>query len=280
MSCWPFTAKDLVATTTINLGVVTTVSTSDVLATISSEDIGVVRVVLSSGVDSNLDPSEDAILQLVTKVRVVEDRVGGGSISLLGKDTVDLVVGLRDLVGVVRVGGLNLLDQVLVVEELTDVRGVAAGEGVVGEQGGVQVGDDVVVGGAAVVVTREEGQEGNHSVLVGALHTTQEGGVVVTDISSVSVTLGDQAGVDTCGVAAPDLGKHVGDGLAGFDIDELFQRLLVNVPVWMDLWGCPTYLLLDDDGDTLLTLQNIGAKTLTDNPVRTTLALGVESNAG
>ena len=133
MSCWPFTAKDLVATTTINLGVVTTVSTSDVLATISSEDIGVVRVVLSSGVDSNLDPSEDAILQLVTKVRVVEDRVGGGSISLLGKDTVDLVVGLRDLVGVVRVGGLNLLNQVLVVEELTNVRGVAAGEGVVGE---------------------------------------------------------------------------------------------------------------------------------------------------
>ena len=138
----------------------------------------------------------------------------------------------------------------------------------------------MVVGGAAVVVTREEGQEGDHSVLIGALHTTQEGGVVVTDISGVSVALGDQAGVDTCGVAAPDLGKHVGDGLAGFDIDELFQRLLVNVPVWMDLWGCSTYLLLNDDGNTLLTLQNIGAKTLTDNPIRTTLALGVESNAG
>lgn len=190
MSCWS-AAKSLVATTTVNLGVVTTLGTSDVLPTISSQDIGIVRVVLGSSVNSNLDPGEDTILQLVTKVGVVEDRVRGGTISLLSKDTVDLVVCLGDLVGVVWVCGLNLLDQVLIIEELTNVRGVATGKSVVGEQGGVQVSDDVVVGGAAVVVTREEGQEGNDSVFVSALDTTQEGGVVVTDISGVSVALGD-----------------------------------------------------------------------------------------
>lgn len=96
---------------TVDLSVVTALSTSDIDTTRGGEDIGVVRVVVGGGVDGDLDPSEDTILNLVTEVGVAQDWVGGGgSISLLLEDTIDLVVGLGDLVGVVGVGGLDLLN--------------------------------------------------------------------------------------------------------------------------------------------------------------------------
>jgi hypothetical protein len=175
--------------TTIDLGVVTALSTSDIDTTSGSENIGVVRVVVGGGVNGDLDPSEDTILNLVTEIGVVQDRVGGGgAIGLLLKDTIDIVMGLGNLIGVVGVGRLDLLNEVLVVEELSNVGCVAPGKGVVGQQGGVDVSDDVVVAGAAVVVTREKGQEGNNTVLVSTLNSTQESGVVVGKVRRVAIS--------------------------------------------------------------------------------------------
>lgn len=56
--------------------------------------------------------------------------------------------------------------------------GDAAGaclEGVVGEEGGVEVGEEVCVDGAAGVVSRENGVEVDEAVVVGALDTTEVG---------------------------------------------------------------------------------------------------------
>lgn len=48
-------------------------------------------------------------------------------------------------------------------------------EGVVGEDGCVEVCEDVDVGGARGVVPREDGEELSHTILVGGLDATKEG---------------------------------------------------------------------------------------------------------
>lgn len=87
---------------------------------------------VGGGVDGDLHPSENAILNLVTEVGVAQDRVGSGrSLGLLLEDTVDLVMCLGDLVGVVGVGGLDLLNEILVIEELSNVGGIAPSKSIV-----------------------------------------------------------------------------------------------------------------------------------------------------
>lgn len=242
---------------TVDLSVVTALSTSDIDTAGGGENIGVVRVVVGGGVDGDLDPSEDTILNLVTEVGVAQDWVGGGrSISLLLEDTVDLVVGLGNLVGVVGVGGLDLLNEILVVEELSNVGGVATSKGVVGQESGVDVSNDVVVGSAAVIVTREEGQEGNDTILISALNTTKESGVVIGKVGGVTIARGDKARVDTGSIAAPNLGEHVGNGLAGLNIDVLINERLANENVTAGIEKT-SHLLLNNHGDTGLALQDV-----------------------
>lgn len=65
--------------------------------------------------------------------------------------------------------GFDLRDEVLVEEELADVRDVAAGVGAVGVLGAVEVGEDVDVSGAAGVVAWEEGLELSDALVVGRL---------------------------------------------------------------------------------------------------------------
>lgn len=135
-----------------------------------------------------------------------------------------MVIGIGsdgDIVRVVRVSSLDLVNEVLVEEELTDVSDVATGDGVVLQLGGTDVSNDVDVGGSAGVVTGEHGLELRDTVGVGLLNTTQEGLIEVRVIIAVTVHGALNAGVNAGGVAVPHIPVEILDGLAGLNVDEL-----------------------------------------------------------
>ena len=89
----------------------------------------------------------------------------------------------------------------MVEEELAYVRDAAAGVGAVGLDGAVEVGEDVDVWCAASVVPGEDGGELRDAVVLGGLQAAQEGRVEVGGVTGVTIAGGDDAGVDTGGVA-------------------------------------------------------------------------------
>jgi hypothetical protein len=222
------------------------------------EESSVASLVAGSRVDANGDPGEDAVGDVVV---VEEDVLEDGVVVVLAleaKDAVGRVEGDLDVAGVVGVGGLDLGDEVLVVEELANVRDVAAGQGAVLEQAGADVGDDVDVGGAARVVTGEEGAERGHAVLVGGLDAAGKGLVQVGGVVAVAVAVVLDARVDTGRVAVPDVPPESLNGLARVDVDELGVQVVDH-----------TGLLVD----------NVLAVELSLDPERSNLALGGQ-NAG
>lgn len=172
-----------------------------------------------AGIDAEAQPAEQTVLDGVAEEDVLHERVT--CLGLLAEDAV-LLVG-RQLLGVDRVDarGLDLGDEVLVEEGLADVADVGGvDEGAVVEGRGVGVDQDVDVGGPARVVAREERFERCRAVGVGLLHAAEEGGVDVGRVT-VAVAAGHDARVDAGRVAVPDLHVHVGDGLAGVDVEDL-----------------------------------------------------------
>jgi hypothetical protein len=110
--------------------------------------------IIGSRVNTDRDPSHDTISNIVRKLHPLDKRIHVG-----GFLAQNLVVGVESdflRVGVVGRGGLDEADEVLVEEDLANVRGVggrvAAEEGAVGADGGGVggVGEDVDVGGACV----------------------------------------------------------------------------------------------------------------------------------
>lgn len=79
---------------------------------------------------------------------------------------------------------------------------------------------------------------------------------MVGEVRRVTIARGDKTRVDTGGIAAPDLGEHVGDGLTGLNINVLFDERSANENLTAGIEGIP-HLLLNDDGDTGLALQDI-----------------------
>lgn len=77
------------------------------------------------------------------------------------------------------------------------------------------------MGGATGVVAGEDGLVADNTPFITGLNTTQESLVQVGLVVGVSVTACDNAGVDTGGVAVPEVGVDVWDGVAGVDIDQL-----------------------------------------------------------
>lgn len=198
----------------------TTNSVSGAVASVGSEvcSSSGVDVAVSGGVDADGDPSKETIGDVVAEVNelregvvVVVGFVGSPHVVVVGDDLLG--------VGVVWVGGLDGGAQRLVEEELTDVRDGAAGVGAVALQSRVLVNDGVDVGRATFVVAGEDGVELGNTVVVGGLEATQEGAVQAALASSVD------ARVDAGAVAVPDVEEHVGDGLAGVDVDELHLQV-------------------------------------------------------
>lgn len=118
---------------------------------------------------------------------------------------------------------------------------------------GTNVGNDMDVSSAAIVVTGEHSLELCHTIGIGLLNTAQEGLVEVGSIVAVTVHATLNTRVDTGGVAVPDIPVEVLDRFAGVDIDELS---------------------VENDRDSILTVPNVRADELTLHPERSCLTFG------
>lgn len=118
-------------------------------ATVAVVRSGSADGVRAAHVDAHGDPGQDTVGDVVAQEHVLDkgvDAVGGG---FLGQDRVVGVDGQILGVCVVGVGSLDFGDEGLVEEELTNVLDAAGCEGAVDVEGGVCVGDNVDVRGAA-----------------------------------------------------------------------------------------------------------------------------------
>lgn len=213
-----------------------------------------------AGVDTEDDPGQEAVLDVVTELDVVEERVGGAVGLGLGSD--DTVVGIGEVglgVGVVGVEQLDGVADGLVPEGLADVRGGQVVDGAVLTNGCVLVQNGVDVDGTAGVVAREEGVEGGDALLVGGLQAAEEGLVEHRRVLCVAVAGVGCSRVDAGGVAAEDLEVGADDGLAGLQVDDL------EVVV---------------DGDTLLVVDEILTDVLAGDVVGATLSLRSQNAGG
>lgn len=198
-------------------------------------------------VDADGDPGHDAVLDAVAEIGIVWEGVVVVVGALLG-DAVVLVVGACLGVGVVRRHGVDCVDQVFVEEELADVDDIVGFEGLVGEDGTVQVGHQMDVGGSSGVVSWEEDVEETNTLVVDLCDTTLEGLVEVGSVGLVAITRSYYTSVDTSSIGGPGLEVKAGGNLAGLDIDVLVFNM---------------------DWDTLLILDDVGAVVLTSDIVWT-----------
>lgn len=226
------------------------------LTTVVSEREGVGRGVLGSGVDANEEPREDTRLDGVAEEDIIEDRVRGRLGRLLrAEDTVRSVLGELLRVGVVRGEGLDHVDELLIPEELADVRGCTSNDGAVGGLGGVLMDNDVQVGSTTSVVAGELGGEGNDTIGVRLLETAESSVVQVRGVGAVAVHVGLHTGVYTSGIGAPDVEVRISERLAGGDINKLG---------------------LEDNIHTRLIVADIGANIFSEDIEGTDLTLRVE----
>lgn len=154
---------------------------SAILLDVSSNGVVVIIRPISRGVQTDLFPRKKAILDLVTKVEELWERIVVGRslkyaphVVRVGND------GLR--VGVVWVSSFDGSAQDLVPEELANLcdRAGLDQKGVVRKSGDVHVCEQMGVDGAAVVVAWEDGVESGDAVLVGRLDAAKICRVVAT----------------------------------------------------------------------------------------------------
>lgn len=139
----------------------------------SNAVVRVVRVI-NRGVDSNLDPSEQSIFQPITEVDILRE----GVVSTASLLNTPHILGIRSdflCVGIVWVCILDSRVECLVPGELLNVRDAASTnlQGLIGEESCVQVGKEVGVGGATLVVAWDDGFERCYAVAICSLDATQ-----------------------------------------------------------------------------------------------------------
>lgn len=154
----------------------------------------------SSGVDTKGNPAKKAVLDGISEKHVLDKGVGRRG--LLQENA---VLGIRRQalrVGGIDCGSLDLRDEVLVKKDLADVGGGQIEERAVGGGRGVEVDQDVDMGGPACVVSGDEGVEEHDTIVVGLLDAAEERGVeVVGRRCRVAVATGTDTRVDARGVA-------------------------------------------------------------------------------
>lgn len=124
-----------------------------------------VRVMVAAQVQRNRDPRQQAILNVVRQLHILHKRVIVRR-GLLQHPPVQLPRCELDGVGVVRVGGLDGVDERVVEVQLTDVQRRAGRVRVVGLQCHVGLHHDVQVRHAAFIVAGEQGVEARHALFV------------------------------------------------------------------------------------------------------------------
>lgn len=219
----------------------------------------VASVISSRHIDTHSNPSENTILKLVTKQRILKDRVRVAILRLILNNVVIRVLRDRNIVRVVRIRSLNLGDQVLVKEQLSNMRHMTTSNGVILERVRAHMRNDVHVRRATVVVTRENGLELRNTIGAGLLNTTEEGLVEVRSVVAVTVHAALHARVLTGGVAGPHIPVQVLDGLAGLDVDKL---------------------TVHNERDTRLAVADVRADELALHPEGADFALGGEDADG
>lgn len=170
--------------------------------------------VVGSGVDTNGDPGQDALRNVVTEENILDERVvviGG----LAESNVIGRVKSQLLLVGAVRGDGLNFGNEGLIEEELADMVGGTVDIGIVVEDGSAGSALDVNVSSTASVMTREHCIKLNDTIVIGLLNTATEGGVKTT------LAGGGDTGVDAGSVAVPSVDQDLGHSSTGSDIDKL-----------------------------------------------------------
>lgn len=109
---------------------------------------------ISRHVNAHGNPRQHTIRDIVGQLDVIDKGVvvGGGFLehpAVFGRG------GVGDGVGCVGVGGFDFLDEGVVKVELANVLGHTTNVGAVGDYGHVALGDEVEVGDAISIVTRE-----------------------------------------------------------------------------------------------------------------------------
>jgi hypothetical protein len=127
------------------------------------------------------------------------------------------------------------------------------------------VGDDVVVGCTARVMTWEDGLELNDTIIIGLLNPAQEGGVDVGSISSVTVAIADNTRVDTSRIAVPDIKPDVGDGLAGLNVNELGIESDINTWLVFSQVGAHVFARDVEGADFTLRVEDTGGVVCEDD---------------
>jgi hypothetical protein len=139
------------------------------------------------------------------------------------------------------------------------MRDLATSQGVVRQNVGIGVGNNVNVGSTARVVTGEERLELGNTVRVGLLDTTEESLVQICGIVAVAVHVALNSGVDTGRVTVPDVPVQVLNWLAGVDVNEL---------------------AIYNDWDTGLAIADVFADQLALDPEGSDLSLGRKDAGG
>lgn len=191
---------------------------------------------ISTSVDTDLDPREQTICRAIAEVHKLWERVVG-SVRLDDAPHVLVVGGALGGVGVVRLEGLDIDDEVFGVEQLADVRDGAALSSAVLTQRDIRLGQQMCVGGAAIVVAWEDGLEGDDAVFVGLLDAPEEG-AVETALARL------HAGVNARGITVPDVDVEATDRLAGVDVDVLDVE--VEVDAGLTLFDVRAHKLTED----------------------------------
>lgn len=131
---------------------------------------------------------------------------------MLAEDAVVGILETGNTVGLVDIGGVDLSQDALWEEDLTNVRDSAACNSGSGD-GGTVVSSNVDMGCTALVPTWKVGGNLDDTVVVGLGKTTGEG--------EASGTLSSETGVLSGGVAMPKVHDDLWNNLAGCDIDDL-----------------------------------------------------------
>lgn len=178
--------------------------------------------VVGGRIDTDGDPGKDTVGNGITKEDVLNN--GVDVISLARENAVLGVQRPLLSVGAVGLESLNLGEQILVEKELTNVSSVGtAGDSAVGQERprAASVSEDMNVVCTRGVVSGDDRDELEHTILIGGLDTAKECLVEVGGIGGIAVAAGCNTRIDTGCVAVPEVQGNILQGLTGVGVDNL-----------------------------------------------------------